>query len=377
MKRDVIYEPRALWSVGRIDNSAGSGGAVPSRLLLPLGDFLNGESWNVTLSHVLVDAVGYAFDIYSDAGTLTSANFRNNRAAVLEFARVKVGVRRRHYWNRRHYEATLLGDVPSATGPARVEQGAVFTGPDVHNAFLWDFSREKWAMKIPRSASMFYQLSGYRLPNIGGVTLPTAPRGRIAIYEGPHEGRGGGARYHGNVRYADVPIQATANPVLGTDGFGAPALSDTVATFPPVSRFNARAFSQQEVGGYGPSSLVTGMGISIDQADYDAALQQATTAGAQGIIASLGSQIGTEARMSLSQGGSGALFWEPGAPLSLVSPTKTTARVYRLLEPVVLAPGDGLEVEIEVPDQVEVALEPRPTIYQLGVSLTGYAEVTG
>jgi hypothetical protein len=117
-----------------------------------------------------------------------------------------------------------------------------------------------------------------------------------------------------------------------------------------------------------------GFGFGIDQIDYDDHLQGVAGNVVPGQpVTPMASKLGT--RCKLNTGGSGEWWWEPGAPLSLVAPTLGPAQVYEFHEPIKLAKGEALEVNIEVPSTINV--ERIPQQYIVGVSMLGYAIVEG
>lgn len=365
----ILYEPRALWTVGRIDTSVATAGPVSTRLRGGENDLLNGEKYPVTLRYLLISPISYLFDEYSNSAGLTAANFRNNRAACLDFSRVIVSVRQRHYTTRFPVTAAVIGNQPTWNPPNLTAVGATsLFGPGVFNNYSWQFDK---AMILGRTANCEFIISGYPWAGVGytaGNAPTDAVRARI------HFSEVGGARYHGNVRTVDVPLLSTSRPQFGQDGFGAPAGAvETTQAYPPQSQFVPRAFSQQAVSGYGPSTPVVGFGVGLQQQGYDDAIRAAagTPAGSTGRIASIGNSVGVVARTLPGQGGTGAYWWRRGAPLCLVCPTQTSAMVYPLPEPITLEPGDSLEVQFDVPPA-----DPTDYISQLGVSFCGEAAIT-
>ena len=78
--------------------------------------------------------------------------------------------------------------------------------------------------------------------------------------------------------------------------------------------------------------------------------------------------------------GSQESWWRDGAPLSLVSPTRTPALVGRLPVPITLQPGDGIDLELVFPTGTEEypwagPLEFNNPRVQMGVSFCGFAAI--
>jgi len=147
----------------------------------------------------------------------------------------------------------------------------------------------------------------------------------------------------------------------------------TTALWPPQHTINPRTWKAQSPAAQG-SAEFTGMSVMIDQIDYDDSNIAAATTPSP--FAMLATRIGC--RMRLTDGGTKAWFWRPGAPLVLVFPDITPALVCKLDKPITLGPGEQLEVELTTP---AVTLNPSnvamPTTYQFGIALNGYAAIEG
>jgi len=378
----IIYEPRALWSISTIDTQLGAtkdGVSVfPSnRLLFGQNDFLNGEKYPLTLRYLCVDAPGYTWDTFSDNAALSQANFRNDRVSQFDRARLSIAVMGRHYYNRDFMDAIAIGAIP--TSEPRVDVDAdvdvLSANPRQFNVYRWTFDEE---MDLANDGASEFWLSGFRIPGFAGLGAPVLadmPQASIAFHQG------GGAFWGGAGRRARFQPLTSSNAPIPRDGFANSVLAALSAqAWPSGTRFNAKDFLAQTPNGFpGATNRVHGFSVAIDQRAWDAyVLTEAAAAGAQrGILASLGGLIATKARGAQGRSGTQAWWWRPGAPLSLVSPTMTTARVYQLPEPITLAPGDSLRVQLEVPDDVVVAASPIPSYYQLGVSLCGEAAIRG
>jgi hypothetical protein len=240
-------------------------------------------------------------------------------------------------------------------------------------------------MVIPKLGDLELQLSTISMPNGSLVPAPEV-RANIAFYEGPPAGARAPGRllFPGNaraaqqinIRYANPPVQAGGDS-FPADGFG---YSGNVFTngsnrfWPADQQLSSKAYGAQNATDAG-STPVTGFGVHLDQIDYDDDGIDGVVGLANQPITPLAHRIGVRARMT--DGGSGAYWWRPWAPLSLVCPTLTPASVYVLPKPITLERGDNLELELEVPGPLNIEGNDISPVYNVGVSLTGYAAIEG
>lgn len=366
-----LYEPRAFWSVGRIESAASRASRPPNVLQLPRADFTNGERFPVTLTKVCIAPVNYNFDRYSDAAAppLTTANFRNCGVAALEFPGLVIAAPQRQYYAARPGHLQGLTPEPSYT-PAVAGQN----GSPAFASSLWGLSRWQFdhAMHIPRLGDLDFELSSIAVDGtlVGAPAAPTA----AVLFEEAKQGLFGGQGRSTLFQIREWVGPASYTFPFGPDGFGAPTQGNTGAVWPPTSRFSARRYGAENPTSDG-SIPVTGFSVMIDQITYDAN----TFAGhvpapaAGSVLAPLAFRIAARARMR--NGGTGAFWWRQGAPLALVTPTITPAQVYTLVKPITLGPGDSLSLELSVPPPVVIGEDSIPSIYQVGVSLTGFAAI--
>jgi hypothetical protein len=86
-------------------------------------------------------------------------------------------------------------------------------------------------------------------------------------------------------------------------------------------------------------------------------------------------------RARTTNGGTNQWWWRPGAPLALVCPTITPAQVYEFEQPIVLGPGEQLEVELWAPLAPSLVLlgsggaQTVQPNYTIGLSMTGYTTI--
>lgn len=362
-----VYEPRAFWEVARV---------IPTRVGRPESrtldreNFRNGTRWPVELTHMLVGSCGYVYSSFPGVNTPPQAvGDIDACTAMLERVKVQVGTPERFRWSW-----SPLG-VGSAFVPEQARDMSLRTSPfeawsaGLLNVCRWDFPEHR-PMMIPRWTRLEFglgALAGQLLPGAG--VRPHASVGFFEDYGMPG----------GSARTVERRIEWTANmagyPCPPADGLGA-LQGTTPQHFPPSSRFEPVEFRRQESTRAG-STRVAGFAVALDQLAWEAALQDSAPPFAGSPVASVALRLPTMAR-SVDQG-SMAEWWRPGCPLALVSPTMTPAISLRLPHPIMLNPGDALEVDVEVPGGVlgEPSDPPIFPIYQVGISFTGFARVEG
>lgn len=369
MREGILYEPRAFWGVGYLDTEDGDTGVPSGVLRLPREFFLNGEKYPVTLLYACVSPVNYTFDIYNNSGAGSSANTRNCGVAAMLDSQVVVSSPQRQHYLRIPGPTQALPPHPrwenepaQAAVPPAVQRSSPF------NTYAWDFDAP---MVLANRANLDFDLSRYTLPGFMPGT------NNVFAWVGFHEI--GATFYQGMARLDNFLVQAQqvvagSQTLYGADGFGFSALGQGVGAWSSTQRFNAKEFTAQSQSSEGSVPIV-GFQVMIQQQAYDSlviANVPALTA-APTTIASLGTRIGTRARMR--QGGTGAYWWREGAPLALVSPHRTVAQVHELHKPITLGPGDSLEVELTMPLGMPVGETTRERVTQVGVSFCGYAAI--
>lgn len=368
-----LYEPRAFWSVGRIESATSRATRPPNVVQLPRADFTNGERFPVTLTKVCVAPVNYNFDRYSDAAAppLTTANFRNCGVAALEFPGLTIAAPQRQYYAARPGHLQGLTPEPSYTPAIAGQNGSPAYASSIWGLSRWKFDHE---MHIPRLGDLEFDLSSVAVDG----TLPGAPTAPTAFvnFEETKQGLFGGQSRGALFALREwVPAGGAAYTFpFGADGFGPPTQGNTQTVWPSTSRLSARRYGAENPTSDG-SVPVQGFSVMIDQISYDAD----TFAGhlpapaAGSVLAPLAFRVACRARMR--NGGTGAYWWRQGAPLALVTPTITPAQVYTLVNPITLGPGDSLALELSVPPPVVIGEDTIPSIYQVGVSLCGFAAI--
>lgn len=369
MREGLLYEPRAFWGVGYYDTRQ-VGGRPVGVVRLPRDFFLNGEKFPVTLIYACVAPVGYTFDLYNNTGAASVANTRNDGAAAVLDAQIVLSSPQRQHYMR------VPGLLQAFPPEPRWENGQEQTSAVVpavqrsspFNTYAWDFDAP---MVLANRANLDFELSRYTLPGFMPGT------NNVYAYVGFHEI--GSTLFQGISRIDNFLVQAQQvvagdQTLYGADGFGFSAGGQGVGSWNPTQKFSAREFTAQSQSSEGSVPIV-GFEVMLQQQEYDnlvIATAPALTV-APTTIASLGTRIGTRARMR--QGGTGAFWWREGAPLALVSPHRTVAQVHELHKPITLDPGDSLEVELTMPLAMVDGETTRDRITQVGVSLCGYAAI--
>lgn len=376
MLEGFLYEPRAFWSVGRLALTAQTTTRPRTQVSLNREHFYNGEKYPITLPYVLISAVGYVFDQYSEPGqAITTRNFRNDNVAQLDFGQLRIAARQRQHYAKIPISTQGLIPRPRWEPGAPEDPAAVIpaAASSLYNCYRWEYDAP---MVIPARGDLEYALSTYLFPGNGFQNELNATHAQILFTElgtGP---------FGSNARVSNrFEISPTSTPVSwqdelwAADGFGA----QVPVQPPPIPGvwnadigFRAKDYAHQNKTSDG-SIPVAGVKVAIDQRLYDASITSAKPAVGAGIISSLGSKIGTRARTR--HGGTGAWWWRPGAPLALVSPHRTTAWVLELRRPITLGPGDSLEVDLTFPDAPTVGQTTAFSVNQLGVSFCGYAAI--
>jgi hypothetical protein len=365
------YEPRALWSSASVQSAAPSTSQRPGGFVdLPKEDFKNPSRWPIRLTHAIVSPVGY---LYRSIET-PNALFYDQSIAGLGRMRMQIAFPKRSWIDRIDTDVMSFANVPTAE-PS-------FDGSPLDYASGL-FGTSRWTFPVPyivpRKASIEIVLSTIQTYTAVGLT-PTAVPVRASI--GVHE-RGG--RMLGNTRwraptlveYAPVPSPGAgvwpAGPVpVLPDRWGltqsSPGLQRQV--FSPSQAWQASDYNRQLASRGLPYTEITGFCVALDQIDFDDAV---AVNGPPGELAPIAQRIITKGRTR--DAGTGEQWWRDGAPLALVTPTMTPGFVHRFDDPVMLGPGEGLEVALQAPAPRLVGQTTITPFYNVGVSFCGYAVV--
>ena len=382
MPLTAIYEPRAFWDVQRVSPTLIG---RPATALFRREHFRNGTRNPVELRYLLIAPVGYTFNDYPGVNDPPEGvGDVDACAAMLERCKLSITSPSRYHFAWRPGLIACWPQEQAGDTSMRVDAVRAFA-PGLTGVCRWDFDLDR-QMLLPRGAALEFGLGKPVLqPNSLDANAPTPvdlPRVTVAFHE--DFGRvGGSARtkefdlsWWGN-QAGDAP-----HPWPPADGLGFAAnvlpATNSSLLYDPRMMLNSRDWRQQQQTDAG-STRVTGFSVGVDSIAWEDAVQADPPAnGAGQPLAALALRTPTRAPR-MTDGGSKMDWWREGAPLALVTPTMTPAKVYRLAEPIVLPPGDELELELEVPGAT-AGLPSDPVIspiYQVGVSLCGYAKIEG
>jgi hypothetical protein len=357
----LIYEPRAFWSVARATPTAVD---VPVQVALNREHFRNGGRHPIVLEKFLIAPVGSTLIEYNGKNTPPTINAdRDDCAAAIQKIRLFITAPGRQHFS---FEPLLT----NAWSPEATADPSFFSG--LFNVVRWDFTKTLFQ---PRGYGIEFKLGGF-LIQPSGIAIPgpdaNRPKARIAFYE-----RGG--MLTGNARVFQPSVGIDRNGNAGNnfpfppDGLGSSAGQGGNQNVFTVNGNEFRKKQQSQAG----SEQLTGFAVQTDVIGYeDAVVAQAPVEIATQTLASVALRMPVTCR---TVGGVvDRYWWRENAPLALVCPTITPAQVYSLRRPIVLHPGDVLDLQAEVPGGFASSAPATilPT-YQFGVSFTGYAIVEG
>jgi len=367
---DIICEPRALWSVERIQADATQSGVAarllePGRFLLDKRHWYNGSKYPLVLTHLLYAGINYTLREPSGAAGFHDGASWINRAEVLVSAPY-----RQHFSRQDH--AIVAFAPEAAEGPGMRYAEAT---PHISSLFginRWSFDFEDGDFWLPAGGSIQMDFSGAGMPNIVGITGTSTSS---FLFDEEWEG-GGWVRRNARLSERDTHNAARADDVYpaGRQPFPVDTLGQANGPLVPFwqgrAPFLPDAYRLQEANRGAKRNRVSGFAVAMDQIDHDEELE------AQGFTtpaSPLSMRVATRARTT--GGGTQRWWWREGAPLCLVCPTLTPAAVHRFDRPVVLGKGDSLAIEVRVPDRP--ASQEAAASYTFGVSALGYAIIEG
>lgn len=377
-ERLFLHEPRALWTVQSIQAPSGASSALNGRVTVDKDHFRNGSRYPITLTKLLLSTIGYTFREYApDVEQHTLATVQNSMS-VLNLLDVFISAPYSLHLSKNDLRASSL----PACGVSEPSMRYYLSTPFASGAWglcRWDFDRILW---LPRKATLQLDLGAYALPDISfgpkEWTAAVLPRTSVCFDEWHTGMMGGNNRLRQRAALPDATETLTDNdPNIVIDAFGPFAGTNAASAtpWPPNGLFQPKDFDEQESDRGQEMSAYRGFAAMIDQIDYDAFIQGLGDQYAGQPVAPLSTRVPTRARTT--HGGSGEWWWRPGAPLCLVSPTIGPALVFDLPNPIVLGPGEQLELEIQVPNGIVVGGQLWQPTYNLGVSFTGYASIEG
>lgn len=372
------HEPRVLWTVQRIQAPESDALILDGHVKVPKDHFRNVGEYPMTLTHILCCGVNYTFRSYSIEPP-TNATQIDNAASAINRVEIQIAAPYSRYFVKRQFQLMSLEALPTAEPSMRYNAFSPYaSGP--FGICRWDFDR--W-LRLPRKSTIALDLSGYTVP----VLNPLVPIGNVFSTVCFDEATTG--MFYGDVRVRNrtqlfsLQSQSTngmfwpqVSDIFPPDAFGAGA-GQSLNTFNASGQFRGKEFNRQETDRGQPVSHYTGFAIQLDQIDYDDSIQTSGVLFQNQFIAPLSMRVGCRAKCT--NGGTNKDWWRPGAPVALVCPTITPAQVFRFDKPIVLGPGEELEVELQVPSGVELSPGSPSTLvrpnYQIGLSMAGYVTI--
>lgn len=369
----LLFEPRAFWSAGSIAIDAEEMAiGAPQVIAFPRRDFRNGARYPIVLTRLSILPHNYALADYDPAdaeGTAYQAAM-----SAIHAAKIRISAPFRQDYTRASRQI-LTGYAPRpTTGPL---MQALVTPAPLYASSMFGVSRLRFdkPLLLANKAAVRFDLSS---PTIANAIAPAISTGsqintRVTWHEeDPDSFFGGAARSKQvNLGWAALPYWRSS------DAFGFNA-GPVVTEFDIQQSFRAMDFLKQNPIRAGVAR-VREVSVYIDQIDYDDAVQSSALPQVPGSpVAELCARIPCRARTEI--GGTGEWWWRPGAPLALVLTDQTPALVYDLPKPIVLSPGDALDIDIEVPGPVLLDTDPdviATPIYQFSAAVSGFAVIEG
>jgi hypothetical protein len=380
----VLYEPRVLWDSARIRPTE----AQPVFVEMDPKRFRNGTRYPIVVQYVLLSPLGYTLQRFDTVPPIDTITYKNAMAAALA-CKVRITAP-----GRKHLSRSLVpsgGYRPSAVGCPRPNSDFASS---LFGLSRWDFEfPNDEGMVMPRLGQIQFDISGYTFPNVG-IATPTPTDAFVtahaAFFERQDVFWGGGARYSGALPIQPkVPINGESDGIYPQTpapvpedgwGYGIPAVGQQQRnlTFDKNGIWNHKRWMQDEADVGTDRDRFCGFAVALDQISLDGYMQTSAQAGVPANpLAPLSQRVALQAKM-LAGGSGEEWFYPEGAPLSLCCPTiNEAAVVHRFDDPISLDPNAGLRIEIEAPPALIQDDVVFPGIYNLGVSLVGYAIIEG
>jgi|SRR6185503_5868720 len=372
----LLHEPRALWTVQALLAEALEANVEEDivvstgRVLVPKDDFKNTSRYPITLTKMCVCAIGYTYREYEF--TATPEAVHNSMMAAQNQVKIFLSSPYSFHLDRNDFIVNQAPPDPTAEPGMRYDPTIGSYSSGIWGLNRWTFDRCLW---LPRKATLQLDIGTWIIPDLG-FGAPPAIYTSVQFDE-PQTGiLGGNNRLRARAAIPAVfDTHAAAVGIPAPDAFGAGNGGTSFVTYPAEGLFKPNVFNRQESDRGQDMNAFTGFAVALDQIDYDLAIQALGVDFAAKPIAPIGTRIVTRAKCS--NGGTNEWWWRPNAPLCLVSPTMGPATVYTLRKPIVLGPGEQLEVELQAPPIVTIDDTPFQPTYQIGVSFTGYATIEG
>jgi hypothetical protein len=318
----ALYEPRAFWSTAFTDESIEAGNVL--EVDMDREHFYNSERFPVTITHLTFSPMQYRRRTTYD-WMLQNTALRITAPGKVPLALFPFGL-------------AGMGFQPS-WDPSSPDIGSILEPSGIFSVYRWGFIHPLALGKnglVEIGFGQILQTLGIG-PQQGEIELPVYVSWR-------ERANAPGAFFPGNERTQDAIVRVTTDdnsvmyPTFDTwVGEAAP----TPALWPPASAFRARDFAAQNMNAAG-TSMLTGFSVAIDMIEAEYIATSEPDDANNDAMVPVGDSLPARARMA--SGGTGAWWWRQGAPLALVSPTRTHALVYELPVPVTLEQGDSLDV---------------------------------
>lgn len=386
----ILHEPRALWDTTSTFTSTLA--FTPGDVTAQMGEraFTNKSKYELVLTHLNFAAIAQMLaqqvGVTPSGGAFDSKRVWNSEAqlGVISF---RLSGRGRQQFS---YTFDHTGSYPAEPVGLKVfPTGYTVGGLDLSNAaaldnvLRFDFARPYW---IPPTGGVRFNITPYAA--VGVFEAQDDPPGRLTL--GFNEQWNAGNRFQGHAKFISTdaaraqtgsefafPRGVTTGNLNGfTTNLGGqvplayPIAAGAQTTDGTVLTARRQKLQRENAGG-ASRNWITGFYVSIDQIEHDAAVVANATGqnyfATQSRIASLASRVGVAAQSFA--GGTYRRWWRDFIPLPLICPQQTTGRSIRLEEPIVLAPNDAVQVEVQFPGRRGAP------IFNVGVSLTGYAKV--
>ncbi len=366
MSDDKVYEPRALWSVLRVQPSVVGRQSIAS---FDREHFRNGTRNPIVLTHMLLSPVGYTFKQFEGVNTppLNLEGDVDACGTALQKCRLLVRSPDRRPFA---FRPNLLPSAPALpTNDISMIDSAQPYSAGLANTIKWVFEKP---LIIPRFGLAEMAIGCPLLPDIGSTGAEVSFE--LGFFE-EYSLVGGSARSHRSpLEFFNTDTGSPPYPYFMADGlaFGQGTTQDL---YPPRQQFTRTRWRAQEATVAG-STKIKGFSLAIDQIAYEDFIQTAGAPYADAPLASLleRTPVGVA---QLFGCGSEQEWWRPDIPAALLGVTMGPAQVCPLGEPIVLHPGDTLDAELQFPGaQMFGAVEVAPT-YQVGLSFNGYSAIEG
>lgn len=372
------HEPRVLWTVQRITAPESDAVTLDGHVKVPKDHFRNIGRFPITLTHMLCCGVNYTFRRYSIEPPINNTQI-DNCATAINRVQIQIAAPYSRYMVKRQFALMSLEALPTAE-PSMIYNAFSPYASGPFGICRWNF--EKW-LRLPRKATIELNLSGYDVPLLN-EEVPIGDVFSTVCFDEATTGLfSGDVRVRNRTQLFSLQSQSIngeffpqVTDIFAPDAFGAFG-GQSLITFNQSGQFRAKEFNRQETDRGQAMSHYTGFAIQIDQIDYDDSIQNSGVLFQNQFISPLSMRVGCRAKCT--NGGTNMEWWRPGAPVALVCPTITPAQVFRFDKPIVLGPGEELEVEMQVPTGVQLTPGSPSTLvqpnYQIGLSMAGYATI--